>query len=463
MKHSVNVFILIATAALFSACSGSDGASPETLTDPELATPGPEPEPGPVTDPRPPLAVYLSSDQNWTSYDWTGDIWVYPADDETGVDRYYLYWGGNASAGCQLASGDDFGDYFATVESQTVNPVHWVADNGRYELPDQAASMTYNAKSVLAWGYNATTDTWSETCVRHELEAAPEPSPPLPDNHLTQIEKRNLEVVDDWESAWTLPGGSAERMVNEIYAETTEVFLPVGKELWVRWGESKESWLALEKDWENLYPMRWIIFHRKFARDNVVAMEIETRSVTHYGVNVTSRFAVFITFDDEGRIISDHTFMPSFPEDVGGDAPLPSDEISHATLTEVENRNLELVDAWAAAWRLPGGSAEERINEIYAQSTDVYLPLQERYIAKTGESKESWLEEQLDLEKDFLERRMVVHKKMARGDVVAVEIEVFYTLTDGTEDNAWIAAFLTFDDDGKISSDHSYMGEELLR
>ena len=462
MKHSINVCILIATAALFSACSGSDGASPETFTDPELATPEPGSGSGPVTDPLPPQAVYISSDRNWTSYDWAGDIWVYPADDETGVDRYYLYWGGNASEGCQLASGDDFGDHFAIVESQTVNPVHWVADNGRYELPDQAARMTYNAKSVLAWGYNATTDTWSDTCVQLELEAAPEPSLPLPDNHQTQIEKRNLELVDDWESAWTMPGGSAERMVYEIYAETTEIFLPVGKQLLVRWGESKESWLAEEKHVENLYPMRRMIFHHKFARDNVVAMEIETPGVTYSGVNVTARYAVFITFDDEGRSIRDHTFM-LYPEDVGGEAPLPSDEISHAILTEVENRNLELVDAWVATWQLPGGSAEERINEIYAQSTDVYLPLQERYIAKTGESKESWLEEQLDLEKDFLERRMVVHKKMARGDVVAVEIEVFYTLTDGTEDNAWTAAFLTFNDDGKITSDHSYMGEELLR
>jgi len=60
-----------------------------------------------------------------------------------------------------------------------------------------------------------------------EVDSWQEAWPILSDDNHTQVEKRNLDRVDEWAEAWSLPGGSIDKTVNEIYAEPSEIFLPL--------------------------------------------------------------------------------------------------------------------------------------------------------------------------------------------------------------------------------------------
>lgn len=128
-------------------------------------------------------------------------------------------------------------------------------------------------------------------------------------------------------------------------------------------------------------------------------------------------------------------------------------------LTERERRNLALVDEWAAAWNQPGGSAQKLLDEIYAEALEVRAPLQRVHLHGAGGRKILRGFEEAG-EKALAERTMIFHKRLARGDIVALEVEVAYRTHDGDEGRDWFAAFLTFDDDGRIVEDHSFMRDE---
>lgn len=131
--------------------------------------------------------------------------------------------------------------------------------------------------------------------------------------------------------------------------------------------------------------------------------------------------------------------------------------MSDENLTARERRNLELVDQWAATWNQPDGSSEELVNEIYADSTEISAPLQAGVFVESGASKTRFLAMETAAADAMAKRTMIFRQKIARGDTVAVEVEVPYVMNDGREGTDWFAAFLTFDEEGRISADHTFM------
>jgi ketosteroid isomerase-like protein len=124
-------------------------------------------------------------------------------------------------------------------------------------------------------------------------------------------------------------------------------------------------------------------------------------------------------------------------------------------LTDIEKRNLEVVKEWAKAWNTHGLAAR-MVDEIYADSCEVFTPIQNIYYVKIGQSKENWKNVELAVEKMFKKREMRLLQTLAKGDTVAVEAEITMTPVQGETIKSWFAAFLTFKD-GRIIKDHTYM------
>jgi hypothetical protein len=130
---------------------------------------------------------------------------------------------------------------------------------------------------------------------------------------LTATEQRNLQRVKDWAEAWRLPGGSAQRMVDEIYADEPEVIAVLQGHRVSGSGNFKSAWREAELNIEAVYAEREIIFGPMLASGDSVAFEGEVRMLTKDGERRGWHFAVFMVFDEEGRIVSDHTYMPDSP------------------------------------------------------------------------------------------------------------------------------------------------------
>ncbi len=135
----------------------------------------------------------------------------------------------------------------------------------------------------------------------------------MPDEALTELERRNLTLVDEWATSWNQPGGSSEKLVNQLYADATEVRGPLQANVGLKRGESKAGFLAVEQAAANAMKKRTMIFRQKLARGNTVAVEVEVPYTMTDGREGTDWFAAFLTFDDEGRIVCDHTFMRDRP------------------------------------------------------------------------------------------------------------------------------------------------------
>ena len=125
--------------------------------------------------------------------------------------------------------------------------------------------------------------------------------------------------------------------------------------------------------------------------------------------------------------------------------------------SEREQRNVDGVRAWAAAWRLPGGSAAKLVDEIYAPAPEVVAVLQGRKVATTGRSKKAWKSMERQIEQDYESREVIFDGIFPSGDTVAVEARVSMLSKSG-ERRSWpFAVFFTFDADGRIVRDHTYM------
>ncbi|MFB0559628.1 MAG: nuclear transport factor 2 family protein [Candidatus Lokiarchaeia archaeon] len=125
------------------------------------------------------------------------------------------------------------------------------------------------------------------------------------------------------------------------------------------------------------------------------------------------------------------------------------------TLTDEEKRNLDVVKEWAKTWSTHG-AATRMVDEIYADSCEVFTPLQNIHYVKKGQSKENWKNVEIAVEKIFEKREMRLLQTLARGDTVAVEAEITLTPVQGETIKSWFAAFLTLKD-GRIIKDHTYM------
>jgi len=126
-------------------------------------------------------------------------------------------------------------------------------------------------------------------------------------------------------------------------------------------------------------------------------------------------------------------------------------------LTEIERRNIEQVHRWAAAYQMPGGSAQQLVDEIYADSPEVVSVLTDTWVARAGTSKQAWRDAEIRLTGLVVERRVVFNALHAAGNVVTIEANIEQKLSDGSKRGWPFAAVLYFDDNGRIQRDHTYM------
>jgi hypothetical protein len=123
---------------------------------------------------------------------------------------------------------------------------------------------------------------------------------------LTAEEKRNLKVVKEWAKTYNT---DAAQMVDEIYADTTEVFTPLQNVYWVRRGKSKENFRTVEVEERKRYKSRKMNFVTAVARGDTVAVEVAVIRTTKEGESRAEWAAAFLKFDKHGKIVSDHTFL----------------------------------------------------------------------------------------------------------------------------------------------------------
>ena len=113
---------------------------------------------------------------------------------------------------------------------------------------------------------------------------------------------------------------------------------------------------------------------------------------------------------------------------------------------DVEERNMERVRQWCAFWN---DDVMRMVDESYAEDCAVSDMFRERTFH--GREELRLIEKQmLGLDAS---RNMTIKKMVASGDTVAVEVEASF---DGGKSVVSNAVFLTFNDEGFITEDHSY-------
>jgi hypothetical protein len=128
--------------------------------------------------------------------------------------------------------------------------------------------------------------------------------------------------------------------------------------------------------------------------------------------------------------------------------------MSPVKLTAKERRNVELLKSWIKAWVNDTG---RMVDEIYADSAEVFGPMQNIYFLKRGKDKGNWRAVEAANRNLYLKRKTRFGTIVAKGDTVAVEVATTDTDLKGRVREGWFAAFLTFDKNGKIITDHTYM------
>jgi len=96
-------------------------------------------------------------------------------------------------------------------------------------------------------------------------------------------------------------------MVDKVYADSAEVFLPLQKLYMAK--QDKANWRAVEVANEKLYLARKSKFNVVLARDNMVAIEVVSDETDLRGRQSEKRWAAFLMFNKDGKIISDHTYV----------------------------------------------------------------------------------------------------------------------------------------------------------
>jgi len=131
---------------------------------------------------------------------------------------------------------------------------------------------------------------------------------------LTEVEIRNVESVYRWAREYQKPGGSAERLVDEVYCDSPEV-VSVLTNLHVAHNHgSKTAWREAELELGARVAARRVVFDAIHPSDNVVCVEARIEQELADGSCRGWPFAVFLYFDDEHRILRDHTYMLPPPD-----------------------------------------------------------------------------------------------------------------------------------------------------
>jgi hypothetical protein len=128
-------------------------------------------------------------------------------------------------------------------------------------------------------------------------------------------------------------------------------------------------------------------------------------------------------------------------------------------LSRTERRNVARVLAWAEAWQVPGGSAKRMVDEVYADAPEVVSVLQGTRVSSAAAGKQAWKRSELGIERKYRHRRIEFDAIYPCGDTVTIEARVDMMTREG-ERRSWpFAVVMTFDRDGRIVRDHTYMPE----
>ena len=113
-------------------------------------------------------------------------------------------------------------------------------------------------------------------------------------------------------------------------------------------------------------------------------------------------------------------------------------------MTDKEKRNLERVKLWEHTWN---EDVMRMVDELYAEDCEVRNMITGFVIR----GREELRQVEKAIEQFAPDRRMRIYRTVASGDVVALEAD---TVIAGQKLQA--CAFLTFDEHGMITSDHTY-------
>ena len=116
-------------------------------------------------------------------------------------------------------------------------------------------------------------------------------------------------------------------------------------------------------------------------------------------------------------------------------------------MTPMEKRNLDRVKLWEQTWN---EDVMRMVDELYAADCEVRNMIT-GFVVK---GREAFREVEKAIQQFAPDRRMHVYRTVASGNVVALEADVFF---GGKQSQGCV--FLTFDEAGWITSDHSYAAD----
>ena len=117
---------------------------------------------------------------------------------------------------------------------------------------------------------------------------------------MTEVEERNRELAMRWQDAWN---DDAMRMVDECYAEDCEVWDMVRGQCL----RGREELRVVEQRILAVDSSRRMKVTKLVASGDTVAVEMEA---TWRDGTITINACVVLTFDDDGLVVSDHTYSP---------------------------------------------------------------------------------------------------------------------------------------------------------
>jgi hypothetical protein len=117
-------------------------------------------------------------------------------------------------------------------------------------------------------------------------------------------EQRNLELVDKWAELYNNEGS---RFVSECYFEGVVVDCPGALLI-----NGREAFVAIEDAVCAAAPKRWIRIDRKIADGDVVVVQ-GTWFDPDQGDDFQKRFCAVLTFNDDGLVVNDTTYLDAVP------------------------------------------------------------------------------------------------------------------------------------------------------
>ena len=292
------------------------------------------------------------------------------------------------------------------------------------------------------------------------------------DHRRRSIERRNVAQVEAWAREWSIPGGSVARGMDDLYADAPEAInVLAGIEVSAAGGEGKQAWGEAEVGVSGHYARRSIDLDGIYPSGDTVAVEAHLEAETHAGEQRGWPFASFLTFDGTGGIVAEHVYReipepgtPWVAREVGTkkDSPRPDASegampvVAELPLTGTEQRNLSGLEAYCAAWSLPGGSVLQGVDEVYGDRPRVMLALQGVTASPASDSKEAWRRSEAEVESRYPCRAVLMAAVHPSDGTIAAEGRMALEDHEGRRTGWPFAVFLTFED-GRIVVDHTYM------